>query len=171
MIIQHVDRSKYPPNLTGEHGAAWEVDLAAARRAMEWPEESDPTICAFVVFAPWAHLAWAYYLIGAIHLRPLPNLKPAKINLPGATHEIIVEALHPETAPNPDAGKFERLHPPNFIGQWVAQARRNPVDLDRAAAAKVRGAVEEILAGKLSPDSDFIREWVKRFSDSNLLDR
>jgi len=170
MTIAHIDRAKNPPTLIGEHGAAWEVDLPRARQLAGETEQSDATVAMWIVFAPWAHPLWAYYAIGAIHLRPHPARKPAKIyNDPRVTHEVVVFALDPLTVPETvNTAKLVKMTPVNFAGQWVVAERPNPVDLDRGAAAKVRATVEEILAGVLSPDTDFIREWVKRFSDSNL---
>lgn len=168
MNIHHIDREKNPPTLVGPGGCAWEIDRVAARAAAGWTEERDATVAGWVVFAPLSHPFWPYHLVGAIHLRPLPGEKsPAKIYLPGATHEVIVHAIDPTVVPslvNP-----RTLRPTNFIGQWIVRERRNPVDLDRVAAAKIRGCVEEILAGQLSPDTDDREQWILRFSDSNIL--
>lgn len=167
--LKHVDRNIHPPEIVGAHGAAWRVDLARSRAAAGCDEDRDTTVAMWIVFAPWAHAFWSYYLIAAIHLRSMPKLVPAKINLPGATHEVIVFALSPDHVPEVvNSAKNVKLFPANFAGQWVVQERRNPVDLDRAAAEKIEGVVREIVEGRLSPDTDFRREWIRRFSDSNV---
>lgn len=159
--IEHIDRTKFPPTISGAFGAAWEVDVAALAKAIGKAEKADGTVCAWVVCAPWAHPLWAYYLTACVHLRPLPALG-------GATHEIFVAAMDPRQVPTLDRASKQVLLPLNFAGQWVVTERPNPVDLDRAAASKVRGCVEDILAATLNPDTDFRWQWVQRFSDSNL---
>lgn len=169
MKIEHIDRKAFPPTLTGAHGEAWEVDLPKSRAVTGDSEDSDATVALWIVFAPWAHAFWSYYLIGASHLRLCKALPAPKVYAPGLTHEVLVFALDPETVPDTlDMRRNRKLDPINFAGQWRVQVRPNPVDLDRAAAAKVRVTVEEILAGVLSPDSDFLHDWIKRFSASNV---
>ena len=169
MHIEHIDRKANPPTLKTSTGEAWEIDLPRARALANETDETDSTVAFWVVFAPWAHSLWAYYLVGAIHLRPSLRLPQPKILLPGATHEVIVYALTPDVVPNVvDTSKLEKLRPVNFAGQWRVTARPNPVDLDRAAAEKIKFHVGEILAGVLSPDTDFRRQWVERFSNSNI---
>jgi hypothetical protein len=166
--IKHIDRKEHPPTLVDAHGEAWQIDVARSRALAGENEESDSTVALWIVYAPWAHPFWSYYFIGAIHLRPIPKLPPAKINLPGATHEVIVFALSPDFVPDPvDSKKNRRLSPVNFVGQWIVPDRPNPVDLDRGAREKIDGVVLEIIRGKLSPDTDFRHQWVLRFSASN----
>lgn len=169
MKIEHIDQKAFPPTLFGAHGAAWEVDLPKARALAGETEDSDSTVALWIVYAPWANAFWSYYLIGGIHLRRSNALSTPKIMLPGATHEVLVFALDPEAVPDTvDTYKIRKLTPANFVGQWRVAVRPNPVDLDNGAAAKIRVTVEEILAGVLSPDSDYVHAWVKRFSASNL---
>ena len=58
--------------------------------------------------------------------------------------------------------------------EW-AQTVQPPAQLveveDRFAEERVRRAVEEIVAGKLSPDTDFQWQWVARFGNSMMEDR
>lgn len=112
------------------------------------------------VEAPWAHPVWHSYMLMAVHLRPLPGFPPPKINLTGATHEVMLYALDPEYTPRlDDVQKY--LTPGNFHGQWIAES-------DAAATAKVEGCVNDILNGLLSPDTDHRRTWTELFSDSNI---
>lgn len=166
---KHIDREKNPPTIIGPHGAAWKLDLAAVRAAFGCDEKRDGSVCLWIVFAPWANMAWSYYTISAIHLRSVEGLPPAKINLAGATHEVVVAAMDPRVAPSLTGSPRSWLSPLNFMGQWVVNERPNPVDLDRTAAARIEEIVREILDGRLNPDTDFRHEWVRRFSDSNLI--
>lgn len=151
------------PDRETEYGKAWRVTLSAARAHLGIKAEDDGAVCSWVVYAPWAHPVWGCYWICCINLRPCTRLMEPKINLPGATHEVFVYALNPEETPDLLAPGNTRLSPMNFAGQWVAGS-----DLD--AEEKIEKTVDEILAGRLSPDTDFLYEWVKRFSGSNLKD-
>ena len=53
------------------------------------------------------------------------------------------------------------LHPANFHGQFVEPN-------DAAAAARIRATVQDVLDGKLNPDTDYMRHWMHRFSASNI---
>lgn len=160
MKIAHIDRAKYPPESESVYGASWRC-LPPDNYA------GDPhaTVAFWIVFAPYAHQWWPYYRIALIHLRPTPGLSAATIYKLGATHEIVVEALSPDSAPLP---LFERkqvpLLPSNFVGQFVVQ-QPNPVDADREAVEIVQRNVDAILRGELNPDSDGIRQWVALYGD------
>lgn len=169
MNTQHIDREKNPPTFNSGVSAAWEIEIQKVYEATKTRKGAGCAVALWVVFAPWAHPHWAYYSISTCHLRDeSPEAPKAKIHLPSATHEIIVAALDPQRVPNLTNPLATRLEPINFAGQWIAQARPNPVDLDLAAAKKTRETVEEIMRGELSPDTDFIGQWVARFSESNL---
>jgi hypothetical protein len=155
------------PDKQTDFGAAWKVDVESIR--LDHLGKVDATVAAWILFCPWAHPAWHNYAVLVIHLRPVEGLGKPKINLPGATHEVWVYALDPDKDPDPRNPMKTVLTPPNFIGQWTSQARRNPVDLDRDATEKVERHLDEILAGELSPDTDYRHEWVRRFSDSNVV--
>lgn len=146
-----------PTTKEGPKGRAWKIALDA------WKANGEPigtTICLWIVEVLWAHPAWHSYTLGAVHLRQAEGVPPAKIGLPGATHEVLLHALNPEYTPRLDRGSHY-LTPANFVGQWVAES-------DEAAAAKIEGCVDDIIAGRLSPDTDFRGMWIARFSDSNV---
>lgn len=150
-------RLQAPPTRQGTHGKAWQIDLAAWRAMAGKPGGE---ICGWIVEAPWAHPMWHSYFLSAVHLRHVEGFAPAVIHLPGATHEVMLFALNPEFSPALD--EFPRvLTPSNFVGQWIAES-------DEAACAKVEACVDDILVGQLSPDTDFRRHWIQRFSDSNI---
>jgi hypothetical protein len=149
------------PDIEGPHGRAWRCDLEAIRAKHKLAKGADATVCAWIVEAKWAHPLWECYALGAIHLRPMPGTPPAKISLEGATHEVILYALDPGRPPDLFNPLSTRLEPANFCGQWRATS-------DLEAEGKIEGCVREIVTGHLSPDTDFIRQWVERFSGSNL---
>lgn len=147
-------RLQLPHTKQGAHGKAWRIDFA------RWQEPVRAAICGWIVEAPHAHPIWHSYFLTAVHLRPMDGCQPAHIFLPGATHEIMVIALDPSHTPRLDRSSAY-LTPMNFTGQWIAEC-------DEAALAKVEASVDEILAGMLNPDTDGIRQWVERYSASNL---
>jgi hypothetical protein len=155
-------RLQAPPTKQTQYGKAWRIDLSLWRQyaASQGAGTAGAEVSAWIVEAPWAHPVWHSYLLMAIHLRGAPDLPAPVIHLPGASHECAVIALNPEYTPTLD--RFPRyLRPLNFTGQWVAES-------DEAAAVKIEACVDEILSGVLSPDTDYMRKWIERFSDSNI---
>lgn len=150
------------PTLRGKHGNAWLVDLEAIsrRRGTVNDPRNAVSLPCWIASAAYAHPMWSHYAIMCIALRDVPGLPPAKVNLEGATHEVMVFAMVPDQAPAVD-DMPKLLHPGNFIGQFIAPD-------DMAAAARVQQAVQDVIDGTLNPDTDFRRLWVERFSASNL---
>lgn len=162
-LMQPISKAKLPtqaPDLSGPMGRAWALDMQAI--AAKQPDGPPPsvTVASWLVHAPFAHPVFPCYQIAAIHLRDVEGAQPAKIMLPGATHEVIVLALSPDQTLRLDEMP-QPLHPVNFMGQFVATD-------DQAAAAKIYSSVTEIVTGTLSPDTDHASAWVQRYSDSNL---
>lgn len=156
-MLKMAPRLQAPPTKQGTHGKAWRLDYSKWPRAGTTPHAS---IDGWIVEALWAHPMWHSYILSAVHLRAIEGFPPAVINLPGATHEVMLYALDPQHTPQLD--RFPKvLTPPNFFGQWIAES-------DEAAAKKVEACVDEIIAGELSPDTDLRCMWVDRFSDSNI---
>lgn len=149
-----------PADLTGNLGRAWKLDAAAigCREAGQPPAEL--TVAGWIIYAPYAHPVWHSYLLSAVSLRDCPGARPAKIYLPGATHEVLLYALNPEHRtsindfPHP-------LIPTNFHGQWIAEN-------DEAAARYIDETVRMVCEGQLNPDTDYTRYWIHRFSASNI---
>lgn len=150
------------PTIRGRAGNAWLIDLKAAtrRRGIENDPRATVTLPCWIVAAAWAHPLWSHYAVLGIALRDVPGVPKAKINLQGATHEVMVYALDPDFRPAVDEMPHY-LTPVNFVGQFVAAD-------DQSAAERIRQAVQEVADGTLSPDTDFRRQWVQRFSASNL---
>jgi hypothetical protein len=53
------------------------------------------------------------------------------------------------------------LHPANFVAQFI---ERN----DNSAIKRIEQSVIEIVHGELSPDTDFMQHWIKRYGASNI---
>lgn len=150
-----------PPTIEGRRGRAWQLDLAALRRRRAAIDLSrDCTLAIWLIEAPWAHPLWHSYTLILMHLRPVPDLETI-IHLPGATHELWLCALDPDQPRQAmlETGRAMRLEPLNFAAQIIEPS-------DDAARDAVRFPVELICAGRLSPDTDFIRAWVHLFNDS-----
>lgn len=137
----------------GEYGRAWPVGPFTPAQVAVW-----------VVEAPWAHPVWHSYIFGFAHLRPMECDPAPRIWLPGATHELALYALDPEVPRQKqiDNGRYHMLVPVNFAAQFIA-------DDDAAAAARIKAAVDRILAGELSPDTDFLAQWIALFGGNMVL--
>lgn len=153
-----------PPDYVGRHGRAWRLDLVAitaahlAKHGRSAPLALNP--CAWIAHAPYSHPIWPCVAVNLISLRDFPGWPPAVVNLPDATHEVIVAAIDPDEALHVDRQpKF--LYPLNFVGQFVAAS-------DDEAREQIDQAVRDICDGKLNPDTDNRQAWVDRFSASNV---
>lgn len=162
------DKIEAPPTLQGHHGKAWLCDVAAGLRRLGITAEQDSILAHWVIEAPWAHPAWHSYSLVLIHLRPLPDRRKTLFYLDDATHEIMLYAIGPDADRNGmvQTGMAERvwLHPGNFAAQLIEPD-------DDLAKARIRATVQDIIDGQLSPDTDFTREWVRRFGDNMMRDR
>jgi hypothetical protein len=149
------------PTLEGDCGEAWLCDIGVGQALMGVKPEQDATICHWVVEVPWAHPAWHSYSIISQHLRPMDGYDKAIVfHLEDATHELLVFALDPKKDRKRliETGIVERhfLNPPNFAAQFIE------LD-DDLARERIKSTVQEIVDGKLSPDTDYRQMWVKRF--------
>jgi hypothetical protein len=148
------------PDLQGANGLAWKHDIEACARRYPSGPTAELTVASWIVEARYAHPIWHSYVIAAVALRDVPGVPKAVIHRPGATHEVMVYALNPDKprAVN-DGPRF--LTPANFHGQWIAGS-------DAEAARFIEETVQLVIDGNLSPDTDFRRNWIARFSASNM---
>lgn len=131
-----------------------------------WCEEYKPTestawSVAWAIHAPWAHSMWSWYLLELCDLT-VDLGKPPILYLPGATHEFLLYALHPDHplkqgVPLNDQG-IVSLMPPNYGYQIRAES-------NEAARKRLQAVVDEIVAERLSPDTDWRGRWDRMFSD------
>lgn len=150
------------PTMRGKMGSAWLIDMEAVsrRRGIVNDPRAAVTLPCWIASAAYAHPMWSHYVVMCVALREVPGVPKAKVNLEAATHEIMVFALDPDRKPAID--DFPRvLQPVNFVGQFVEAD-------DLSAAMRVQQAVQDVIDGKLNPDTDYRRMWVERFSGSNL---
>lgn len=161
MKSHHLDDVAAPPTISGAHGRAWAIDLASARKVKGVDPRDDATLAGWIVEAPWAHLAWHSYFIALVHLRPLPDARKTIFYFPDASHEFWVYALDPSRPRQPAIVGAEMpafLTPCNFATQ-----RKHGSDTE--ALAEIERAVKDIVDGRLSPDTDFLAEWSRRYGN------
>lgn len=145
--------------MTNINTHAWREIIEAGKtqggRATAWG-------CSWGIHAPWAHPAWHQY---ALHLYDLlsPTGQPPTLHLPGATHEFLLYAISPDTplvVGTPLSGQeFQHLHPANYGYQFRATS-------NKAALSRLQAVVDEIVAGRLSPDTDFRDRWNQMMQDA-----
>lgn len=129
--------------------AAWEDTSPLA------PPADQCSVARWIVTAPWAHPAWQQYWLTLVHLRDIPGVPPAHRYDKRATHELQIWAMDPKVphAPGESLKPRSLLQPQNFVGQ------RCFVEDDIEAGRYLRQLVGAIVAGVLSPDTDFRFEW------------
>lgn len=158
-----MDEITAKPDITGEYGKAWKCDLDEARRIMGKNPSDDATLIHWLVEAPWAHPAWHSYSLVLIHLRPMDDSRETKFYLPCASHELWVYAV------NPDANRQEMITEGFVEGMWLSPKNfaAQIVELnDEDALERIESTVHEICDGILSPDTDFIRDWISRYGNN-----
>jgi hypothetical protein len=163
-----IDPMELPPILDGPNGKAWLCNVAKLRKLYGVKDDADACICHWVVEAPWAHPIWHSYSVVCIHLRPLVGVADPIIHKEGATHEIWVYACNPSVKRLPiicgeEMIKQFWLTPKNFAAQFIE-------DSDETAVERVKGTVQMICDGKLSPDTDFIHDWGRLFGFNMIKD-
>lgn len=157
------DPVNFPADATGTHGRAWLLDVPNFLRNAGKDPALDCTVVSWMIEAAWAHPVWHSYVIMCIHLRPTPDGKETVLYLPGATHEVWVYALNPEIARDSvlRGETLPFLLPINYAGQFVCKN-------DAEAARRVEEAMRGVLAGAVSPDTDYIGQWISLFGDSMI---
>lgn len=151
------DAITIPPTITGRAGRAWLVDPAVAS------EREAAEIACWVIEASFAHPVWHSYALLCIHLRPIEGVPAPTMYLEDATHEIILFALNPDKPREPAVRglKLPCLEPANFAAQLIEVS-------DDLARGRIESVVRLVCDGKLSPDTDYLRAWVKLFGDNMI---
>lgn len=158
-----MDKITTQPTLIGKAGCAWEMDFSQILKSRKIEPEDSAMLSGWVIEAPWAHPIWHSYSLVLVHLREMPDKRKTFFYLDGATHEFWLHALDPNENRQEviDGQATHHLTPVNFAAQIV---RSN----DEIAIAEIRETVEDIIDGKLSPDTDFRQDWIARFGDSMI---
>lgn len=155
-LIPEKHRITAPPVVEGPVGRAWKCDTANGLRKMRAKPEDDACLVHWLIEAPWAHPAWHSYSLVLIHLRPMPDNRPTKLYLDGATHELWLYALDPDGNRNKllasGIPKNMWMTPKNFAGQFIEVT-------DDLARERVQKSVQAICDGVLSPDTDWQSMW------------
>lgn len=120
------------------------------------------TIATWFLDCPGQSPAWRHYVLSIIHLRPIQGVKPAVIARPGATHEIILVALDPQSNPIPsDVETWTHLRPLNFVGQLTLPSDdQAKIVVETLAKAVIDGILwaEPPLSGQVEPWESQLRQ-------------
>ncbi len=134
--------------LTGPAGTATE-------QFVEDPPAHTATVAAWFLDCPGQSPAWRHYGLSVIHLRPIEGMQSPVINIPGATHEVLLLAFDPQGSPvadDPETWSF--LTPINVSEQIQLPSDEKAVKLlEQAARAVVDGILwaEPPLSGQVEP--------------------
>lgn len=131
------------------HTIIWDILEACNKLAPADPARFTG-VGSWIIRAPWMHLAWKDHYVGICHLRDVPAMPPAKIILPGATHEMSVFALNPDQEPN--ILSLRILTPISIAQQFTAKSDADAVNM-------IQQLFLYVLDGKLSVDSDYRSTW------------
>lgn len=160
---KHLPPPDQTPWISGPAGQVWKMDVDGVRKLAGTTADDDGTVGCWFIHCPGAHPFWYGYFFLLIHLRPLKDQRPTKIHLEGATHEVMLWAVHPDWKCDLSDPKFmnHRLEPINFAAQFRAGT-------DQEALRYCLRALTDVANGGLNPDTDFRRQWVERFGDNML---
>jgi hypothetical protein len=153
--MNHIeDRVTTKPTMTGPFGRAWRVDV-------KW------LVDFYLVECPGAHPLWHSYVMFVFDLAQRQNLPDPILHLPDATHEFHIWALDPnkprQTIVNGDDWPSYVLQPMNF----AAQVKMSQPEVE----AKLVASVADVIHGRMSPDTDYTRDWARAWGDNMLKDR
>lgn len=154
-----------PPEVVGRFGRAWRCDLAAIRSRLPPGTLPDAVVVHWVIEAPWSHQVVHSYSLMMVHLRHMMGRQPVQKLIPGASHEVCLQAIHP------DAPRERFLTEPADPRAWIEPmtfAAQLAEPTDEAAASRVLRAVELVCGGRLSPHPSHARAWAEMFGDNML---
>ena len=152
-----------PPDFSGPFGKAWRIALAPIGQRSK--PDFDATLDLFLVQRSGAHVCWDHWLVSIVHLRPMAGVRPARINLEGATHELMIVALDPEQ-PLPGLDSTA----PGWRSAWLT-----PIDVmeqfacpdDAMAHHFLELSIQAIVNGFLSPDQDDRARWKASIAETS----
>ena len=128
--------------------------------------KADTFQMSWLLHLPDAHPCWQDYFLALYDLSDREGEPTAYRAKPGVTHEFILFALDPEKPIRKDLPieeqKLVRLEPANHAYQFSAQSHAE-------AAHRLQLAVNDLVSGILSPDTDYTVVWDALFSDGVTL--
>jgi len=142
--------------LEGPHGRAF--------RNRDLPDRPDvaETVVWWVITSPIWHPFWAQYQLLVVRLRQgVPGFPEPVLKFPGATHELIVAALHPEYGPWTPAKVAEAgyvlpyLEPINIAEQFTAS--------DEEMAMLAGLCALGVLNGNLNPETSDAPQAIREY--------
>jgi hypothetical protein len=143
------------PDFSGSAGRAWKLEV--------WGPQAAATVCHFLITAPVYHPLWYQYDLAVIRLGSFPGLPAAHLQFPGATHELMVMALNPETG-HGKAGHYPEHHTPECMnGEHVRKRNLSFLEPGNVAWQVIAGdaemeqlagmAVQAVVDGKWNPET------------------
>lgn len=137
------------PDFSGR-ARAWRL-----RPAPEAPEFGN--LASYLVHWPRLHPAWDCWLVGLVHLREVPGVRPPTRRYAAAAYQIASYALDPNfEEPDPDCwrpGQTHLLTPADVAIQFHGPAS------DAEALRLFETLIQACAAGGLPPDADFRGAW------------
>lgn len=137
---------------------AWRVAAKGSR------PDHDASVGAWFVNGPF-HVAWQWWMLGCVDLFPIEGAPPAHKQYPQAEYEILIFSLDPAKSPPP----LEKAEAGNLTDGWGGGEGifLTPADLvfqfhgvsREEARSVLEWMIERIMAGKMSPDSDYRSAW------------
>lgn len=147
---------------TGHRGSAVELDINPNL------DGADTTVTWWLLTGDW-HPLWPQFIISVVRLAPMPGRPPAKLQFPGATHELAVLALNPgkdATATRHEPATLIRgglravggfLQPVDVVHQFTA----TDDEMKRLAGLCALACVDGVLNPSTDDARDFYREqWL-----------
>lgn len=144
------------PDITGRAARAWQVT---------YDRDGDPRVDShvgtWIIEGPF-HPFWSQWAMTIIELKEVEGMPPPNRKYPEADAEFLIVSLNPdhpaETTVNP---QLRFLEPPDVAFQCDG--------LDREQLeALLRGCVDDVVEGRISPDSDYRQTWLELLSKRSL---
>lgn len=153
-------------------------EYRADRSQPGWQPDWDASLGLFFITGPF-HPFWHWWAVTLCHLRDLPNVRPARKHYDGAEYEFSIWSLAAHRHGDQRPFKLDELNavdnrwsqyaltPADVVKQFDVGTMRPVEERDRIARRILDLAVDAIVDGKMSPDSDY-RSWWKRAIDETV---
>ena len=143
------------PDKQGKAGQAWIIDVKK-----RGGPAVDADVRTYMVKGKSFHKFWDTWIVSMIHLRDIPGMPPATLTKPNHTHEFLIMALDP----GKDTKNFFNYDPDDFKANYLEPIDccvqfECPTDVEALDLCDV--AVQAIVNGQMSPDSDYASVWAR----------